>query len=108
MESWSTRSRRRKPPESIYTPLDMSSLSKHGPDNTIKTPRRRRFNPVPAAPKQSDVTDTGTRRLLGSHGPQQIGLQLSGILRRGRPKSRQLPKLRAMAPRHSTIPIVVT
>ena len=25
MESWSTRSRRRKPPESIYTPLDMSS-----------------------------------------------------------------------------------
>ena len=27
MESWSTRSRRRKPPESIYTPLDMSSSS---------------------------------------------------------------------------------
>ncbi len=27
MESWSTRSRRRKPPESIYTPLDMSSLA---------------------------------------------------------------------------------
>ena len=26
MESWSTRSRRRKPPESIYTPLDMSSM----------------------------------------------------------------------------------
>ena len=26
MESWSTSSRRRKPPESIYTPLDMSSL----------------------------------------------------------------------------------
>ena len=26
MESWSTRSRRRKPPESIYTPLDMSSF----------------------------------------------------------------------------------
>ena len=28
MESWSTRSRRRKPPESIYTPLDMSSAGK--------------------------------------------------------------------------------
>ena len=27
MESWSTRSRRRKPPESIYTPLDMSSFT---------------------------------------------------------------------------------
>ena len=26
-ESWSTRSRRRKPPESIYTPLDMASRS---------------------------------------------------------------------------------
>ena len=29
MESWSTRSRRRKPPESIYTPLDMSSLAQN-------------------------------------------------------------------------------